>query len=80
MHSTVFPTLFDPCEQLVLTLSRWMGAYMTPKTLNRYNSEWPEVKIFFLSLVYFSQNVLELYLVKGFYFKNAVLGDFLIKM
>ncbi len=43
---------------------------MTPKTLNRYNLKWPVVKNFFLRS---SQNILEIYLVKGFY-KKAVLG------
>jgi hypothetical protein len=51
---------------------------MTPKTLNRYNSKWPEVKVFFI-LDYSSQNVLEIYLVKGFQQQNFVEGDFSIK-
>jgi hypothetical protein len=38
---------------------------MTPETLKRYNSKWPEVK-YFLTYIYSSQNVLELYPVKGF--------------
>jgi hypothetical protein len=50
---------------------------MTPKTLNRYNSKWPEVKIF-LSYIYSSRNVLELYFVKGFYRKSC-LRQFSIK-
>jgi hypothetical protein len=50
---------------------------MTPKTSNRNNSKLPEEKIF-LSFIYFSQNKLELYLVKGFYKKYAVAGNFLI--
>ncbi len=37
-----------------------------------------EVKIF-LSKIYSSQNVLELYIVKGFYNKHIILGDFSIK-
>jgi hypothetical protein len=47
---------------------------MTPETLNRYNSKWLEEKIFF-SKICSSQNVLELYLVKGMCIKNVVLGD-----
>jgi hypothetical protein len=47
--------------------------------LKRCNSKWPEVKVF-LSWIYSSQNVLELYLVQGFNHKNVVLGDFSIKM
>jgi hypothetical protein len=39
---------------------------MTPETSNRYNAKLPEEKIF-LSQIYSSQNVLELYLVAGFY-------------
>jgi hypothetical protein len=27
-----------------------LGAYMTPETLNRHNSKWPEVKIFFIQV------------------------------
>jgi hypothetical protein len=44
---------------------------MTPETLKRNNSKWPEVKLF-LSWIYFSQRFLELYsyLVKGFSFKK----------
>jgi hypothetical protein len=51
---------------------------MAPETLNRNNSKWPEVKIIFI-IDLFATNVLELYLVKDFYFKNAVLGEFSIK-
>jgi hypothetical protein len=39
---------------------------MTPKNFNKNNSNWPEVKIFFL------------YLVKGFYIKK-LLGDFSLR-
>jgi hypothetical protein len=53
--------------------------YMTPEILNRNNSKGPGPEIF-LSWIYSSQSVLELYLVVDFYFKNAVLGDFPIKM
>jgi hypothetical protein len=52
-----------------LTLIRMAGAYMTPETLKRFNSKWPEVKIFFFIIDH-----LELYLVEGFYPKNVVLG------
>jgi hypothetical protein len=52
---------------------------MTPGTLKRYNSKWPEAKTFF-SKMYSSQKVLELCLVTGFYPKNVVSGDFSIKM
>ncbi len=37
-------------------LSGWLGAYVTPKTLKRYNSKWPELGIFF---------ILDLFLTKG---------------
>ncbi len=39
----------DPNQGSVLTLIQMAGGihtYMTPKTLNRHNSKWPEVKIF----------------------------------
>jgi hypothetical protein len=35
-----------------LTLIRMAVAYMTPKTLNRYNSKWPEEKICFSYIYY----------------------------
>jgi hypothetical protein len=52
---------------------------MTSKTFNRYNSKRPEAKFIYLFVTYSSQIVLELYLGKGFYLKNAILGYFLIK-
>ncbi len=50
---------------------------MTPETLNRNKSKWPELRILFKSrdLLYL-QNVLELYLVKDFYFKNSCFRRF----
>jgi hypothetical protein len=53
-------------------------AYMTPEPLNRNNSKWSEVKILFILGLHL-QNVLELWLIKDFYLKNAVLGNFQIK-
>jgi hypothetical protein len=50
---------------------------MTPKTLSRYNSQWPEVQIFYH--IYSSQNALELYLVKDLYTRYVVLDVFSMK-
>ncbi len=43
---------------------------MTPKTLNRKNSNLSKLKIFLLQ-IYISQNVLEIYLVNGFIKKKS---------
>jgi hypothetical protein len=40
-----------------LTLIRMAGAYMTPLTLNRNNSKWPEEKVFFLLDLFFPKFV-----------------------
>jgi hypothetical protein len=55
-HAVETPEIYAP-----LTLTQMDGAHtcMTPKTLNRYNSKWSEVKNVF-STIYSSQNVLEL--------------------
>ncbi len=51
------------------------GVYDFKNFLNKNNSKWPEVKIFFF-LDLFLTNVLELYIVKSLYQKDAVLGNF----
>ncbi len=48
---------------------------MTPKTSKRYNSEWPEVKMFF-NLDLFLTKCIRTIFVKGFHLKKLVLGDF----
>jgi hypothetical protein len=52
----------------VLTLSWMVGGIYESQNLNRYNSKWAEVKIFFYSRS-IPHKMLELYLVKGFYKK-----------
>ncbi len=47
-----------------------LGAYMTPNTLNRYNSKWTEHL--------FLTKHIRIYLIKGFYQRSVVLGDFFI--
>ncbi len=44
------------------------GVYKTPKTSNRNNSIWSDIKILFLLDQFVTKNVLELYLGKDFYF------------
>ncbi len=46
-----------------LSLVHMAGGIYDSRNLNRYNSKWPEVKIFFF-LDIFIQNVLELFLAK----------------
>jgi hypothetical protein len=48
------------------------GVYKTPKTSNRNNSKWSDIKILFLLDQFLTKNVLELYLGKDFYLKNAI--------
>jgi hypothetical protein len=51
---------------------------MTLKTLNKYNSKWREGTKFF-SQIYCSQSVLELYLVKAYYFIKGCLGLLILR-
>jgi hypothetical protein len=51
---------------------------MTPKTLKRYNSKWPEVKIFSNLDIFLTKHT-RIISCKGFHHKNVVLGDFSIK-
>jgi hypothetical protein len=43
------------------------GAYLTPETLKRYNSKWPEVNIFFILNLFLTKYIkITVYLDKGF--------------
>ncbi len=35
-------------REVLTLLSGWLGVYMTPESLNRNNSKWPEVIILFI--------------------------------
>jgi hypothetical protein len=51
---------------------------VAPETLNSYSSKWPEVKIF-STYISSSQNVLEFYLVEGFYIRKCYFRQFFNK-
>jgi hypothetical protein len=57
VHTSTCQIPSSSSRAIINPYSGWVGAYMTPENLNRYNSKWPEKKLFFNPYLFLSKDI-----------------------